>query len=503
MIVLTNSQMKEAEQKAMTDFNISSLILMENAALNVVNYIEENFNKKTKIAAVCGKGNNGGDGFAIARGLFSRGFQVSVFACGDMERATPDCKTNYEIVKSLGITFSDNLKEAVSKADITIDAVIGTGLTKTLRADTAEIVSCINAYSHYTIAVDCPTGINSDNGEVLGSAVKADLTYTFHAPKKGLLFYPAREYVGGLKVGSIGTPVLESENPPYINTLTDEEAAEMLPKRLSSSNKGTYGRVIAFSGCDEMTGAAVLNLKAAYKSGAGLACGIATEKCVDVIHTSLTEAVTKIAPNEKGFLTPEALEKAKPLLNEKAVITAGSGLGVTLSTKALIKALVNTIETTLIIDADGINCLADMREELKNSKANVILTPHIKEMSRLCGKTIKDIKAEPVGIALSFAEEYGVTVMLKDTVTVIASPKGKVTVNNAGTAAMSKGGTGDVLAGLTAGLSAQGLSPHNAAALAAYINGKAGELGEEEKGSYGLTASDLCGYIPKVMEKLK
>lgn len=502
MTVLTNPQMKEAEGQAINDFGISSLILMENAALNAVFYIEENFPKTTKIAVLCGKGNNGGDGFAIARGLFSRGFSVTVCPCGDMSKATPDCKTNLTAAKNIKIPFTEDYKAAIAGSDITIEALIGTGLTKALRPDTAEIVNAINKYSTFTIAVDCPAGINSDTGEVLGSAVRADLTFTFHAPKIGLLLYPAREYVGKMTVGSIGAPVLKPQNPPYIETLTDKDAARLLPKRFPSSHKGSYGRVLTFSGCDEMTGAAVLNLKAAYNSGAGLAYAVCTKKCADIIHMSLAEAVTKIVPDDNGFLTTEAFEAAKPYITEKTVIAAGSGLGTAKSSKELIKTLVQNAKTTLIIDADGINCLGDMKEILKDSAADIILTPHIKEMSRLSGKPISEIKSDPINAAARFAEEYNVTVLLKDAVSVIASRGGRVVINTTGTPAMSKGGTGDVLAGLTAGLAAQGLSAPNAAALAAFINGRAGELGEKETGAYGLCASVLCRYIPKIMQKL-
>ncbi|MCD7777054.1 MAG: NAD(P)H-hydrate epimerase, partial [Clostridiales bacterium] len=377
MFVLTNLQMKKAEEYGMKELGVPSLILMENAALNIVYYIEENFDKTKKTAVFCGKGNNGGDGFAIARGLFSRGFKVTIVPYGDMEKATPDCRLNYDIAKSLGIPFSENYKAVLSETDIVIDALVGTGLSNSLRSPLGEICACINSSGKYIIAADCPTGVNSNSGEVYENAVKTDLTYTFHLPKAGLLLFPARQYIGRLLVGSIGIPQSQPNgSEPTLFTLTEQDAGAMLPKRTPSSNKGTYGKVYAFSGCDQMTGAAVLNLTAAYKSGAGLACGVCTEKTAEIIHQSLTEAVTKIIPDTKGYLTPSAYEKVKNELNGKTVILTGSGLGVTDDTKALIKALLENAEGTLIIDADGINCLCEMKNLLKETKANVVLTPH-------------------------------------------------------------------------------------------------------------------------------
>ncbi|MCC8097692.1 MAG: NAD(P)H-hydrate dehydratase [Eubacterium sp.] len=503
MFVLTNSQMKKAEEYGMKELKVPSLILMENAALNIVNYIEENFDKTIKTVVFCGKGNNGGDGFAIARGLFSRDFNVTIFPYGDMEKATPDCRLNYEIAKAAGIPFSEDFKAALSEADIVIDALVGTGLSNSLRPALAEICACINSCGKYIIAADCPTGVNSNSGEAYENAVKADLTYTFHLPKAGLLLFPAREYTGKLLTGSIGIPQSPPDSSePTLFTLTEQEAGAMLPKRSPSSNKGTYGKVYAFSGCDQMTGAAVLNLTAAYKSGAGLACGVCTEKTADIIHQSLTEAVTKIISDTRGYLNPSAYEKVKNELNNKTVVLTGSGLGVTEDTKALIKTLLENVEGTLIIDADGINCLCEMKDMLKKTKAEVVLTPHIGEMSRLSGKTKEEIKKDPITAALEFSKTYNVIMVLKDASTIIASPENKACINTTGTAAMSKGGSGDVLAGLIAGLAAQGLSAYDAAVLGTYINGKSGEEAEKETGTYGLLASDLCRYIPKVMEKL-
>ncbi len=501
MIVLTNSQMKRAEEIGMKDLGVSSIVLMENAALNIVNYIELNFSRDDKTVVFCGKGNNGGDGFAVARGLFSRGYDVTIVPYGDMMKATPDCFKNYLSAKAMKIPFENDYKKALSEAYITVDALVGTGFSSALRSDLAEICREINNSDNFVIAADCPTGVNSDSGEVYEDAVKADFTFTFHLPKAGLLLYPARAYTGKLITGSIGIPQTPVEGSRLF-AFSKKEAAEMLPKRSPSSNKGTYGKVFAFSGCDQMTGAAVLNLTAAYRSGAGLACGVCTGKTADIIHQCLTEAVTKIVPDSGGYLTPAAYETVKGDITEKTVVLAGSGLGVTAETAELIKKLVSEVKTTLIIDADGLNCLSGFKEILKSSEANIILTPHIGEMSRLCGKTVSEIKREPIKTALDFACEYGVVLVLKDASTIIASPENTACINTTGTAAMSKGGSGDVLAGLISGLCAQGLSAFNAACLGAYINGLSGEAAEKEMGSYGLLAGELCGYIPKVMTGL-
>ncbi len=500
MIVLTNKQMKEAEKYGIDKQYVSSTTLMENAALNVVGYIEQNFNKKSKIAVFCGKGNNGGDGYAIARGLFVRGYRVCIVPCADALEGTDDCITNYKSVKACGVTFIENYSDVCENADVIIDAIIGTGLSGEMREDISELCRAINTSEGFILSVDCPTGVNSDTGEAYKNAVKANVTYTFHCPKPGLLLYPARANTGKLLVGSIGIPVRRGEGLS-LNTLTNDEAREMLPKRIPSSNKGTYGKVYAFSGCDEMTGAALLNLRAAYMCGAGLAIGVCTEKTADVIHLNLPEAVTNIMPNKDGHLTVEAYNSLEKKDDIKTALT-GSGLGVTESTKALVKTLIENVKGTLVIDADGLNCLAGFPEVLKNSSADIVITPHIGEMSRLTGKSISSIKAEPIKTALDFAKEYGIVVVLKDASTVITSPDDRVYINTTGCAAMSKGGSGDTLAGLIAGLAAQKADTFTAAVLGTYINGLSGERASELNGTRGVMASDIVGCIPMIIDEI-
>ncbi len=487
----------------MEALGVSSLILMENAAFNVVNHIAKRYPKNIKITVLCGKGNNGGDGFAIARGLFARGYSAAIVPWGDFSKATPDCKTNLNSAKAMNIPFTDDYISAIKSADIVVDALIGTGLSSPMRQGLAELCKAVNEYSKYTISADCPTGINSDTGEVYENAVKADLTYTFHAPKAGLLLYPAKDLTGKLRVGSIGIPVTPVKGSVELSVMTKEDAAGIIPKRVSSSNKGTYGRVAAFSGSGLMSGAAVLNLSAAYRAGAGLVCGVCTETVARVIQNSLTEAVVKIAEDEKGYLTPAAYKAAQPFLTKSAVVLAGSGLGVTPSTKALVQTLINNVSSSLILDADALNCIADNPQTLAKSNADIIITPHVGEMSRLTGKTTGQIKADPINTAVSFSQKYNVTTVLKDAVTIIASPEGKAAINTTGTPAMSKGGTGDVLAGTIAALSAQKLSAFEAAVLGAYITGKAGEAAAKKHGLHGTLAREICKQIPKIMAKTK
>lgn len=492
--------MKKAEKYGIEEQYVSSAVLMENAALNVVEYIKEKFSEKTRIVIFCGKGNNGGDGYAIARGLFARGFKVCAVPCGDAMKGSPDCMTNYKSALACGVTFSEDYIDAAENADVIVDAIIGTGLSGELSESAAEWCRAINSSDAHILAVDCPTGINSDTAEVYENAVKADVTYTFHCPKPGLLFFPAREYVGRLMVGSIGIPQREA-GEPYLHMLTKSEARAMLPKRIPSSHKGTYGKVFSFSGSDEMTGAALLGLKAAYLCGAGLAIGVCLEKTADVIHLNLPEAVTKIVTGKDGCLTEDAYLGLENIADVKTVLT-GSGLGVTEGTKALVEALVKNIKGTLVIDADGLNCLMDSLDILKDSPADIVITPHMGEMSRLTGLNIGYIKAEPIKTALAFAKEYGVVVVLKDASTVIASPTGKAYINTTGCSVMSKGGSGDVLAGLIAGFAAQNTDSFTAAVLGTFINGLSGEQAAELSGSRGALASDTAGCIPFIIDEV-
>ena len=509
MKLLTNKQMHDIEYDAIEKKGVPSILLMEHAAMAVTRECLKDNPKNVLIFA--GKGNNGGDGLAVARHLLCRkDINTAVVFIGDPEDATKDCKTNLNALRAYDANIIyiekksdlEGLERIVYASDIVIEAIVGTGLHTKLREFTEMIVTLINEKANYIISVDCPSGINTNTGEDYGKAVYADKTVTFHLPKVGLMLYPACEHVGELVVGSISLPVDNSYEIGSYYTLTDKEAVELLPKRESRSNKGTYGKAMMIAGCDLMAGAALIACTAAYRIGAGLVRACVNPYVATVIHNGLPEAVTTILPDKDGKLYGGSFKPIADEINKSNVIAAGCGLGNTKEVFDLVTKLIDNAEVPLILDADALNVLEGKAELLKNLKAPCIITPHLKEMARLTGLETDYISEELIAVAGSFSKEYNVITVLKDAHTVIATPTGDIYINTTGTPAMSKGGSGDCLTGAIAGLTAQGLSPENAAVLGCYICGTAGELAAEEMSQYGVLARDTAKYIPMAIKNL-
>ncbi len=500
MYLVTNSQMKAIEQKAIVS-GMPSLLLMENAAMSLTELIVEDNYKN--VLLFCGKGNNGGDGLACARQLYAKGIDVNIIFIGMPQSTTEDCCTNLNAVNALNIPIVyfdrdiqdlSDLKEHLEKCDLIVDAMVGTGLESKLREPISTLVNIINNSGKPVYSVDCPTGVSTDSGDDFGLAVYAKKTVTFHLPKVGLMLHPACEHTGELIVGNIS---LKQDNKTNYRLLSNTEAKELMPKRIPRSDKSCYGRIYAFTGCDNMTGAAVLSAKSAYKVGAGLIYAYTTRHCSQIMQYHLPEAVVNSVPETDGYINSDA---GNIDLSGATVILIGCGLGNNNITYGFLKEILNKISIPLVLDADGLNIISQ-NEELKNMLPNnTVITPHPKEMSRLTGLSVKEIINNPVETALSFAKKYNVITVLKDARTVIASPQGQVTINITGTPAMSKGGSGDCLAGIISGLIAQGLDCCTAASLGCYISGKAGEIAESRLSSYGITASDLIDCIPAVFD---
>lgn len=498
MKVVNTKIMRAIEDNAILVLGIPSIILMENAALAVI----EECNSFNNILIFCGKGNNGGDGLAIARGLIARGKHVTIVFIGDPALATPDCTTNLNILKSLKAKIIYNNTEVadiIKNSDVVIDSLVGTGLTSGLKEPLATLVALINKYSKYTLSVDCPTGVNSDTGAVVNTAIKANKTITFHTIKLGLLLYPAYSYVGELKIGNISIPE-EYTSSPY-NILTPSEANNLLPKRYAHSNKGSYGKGYIFAGCNQMPGACVIASRAAYKIGCGLVNACVTNKVAEVIHNLVPEVVTTILPDKDGYICSDSLHLIS--LQKPTAVAIGSGLGLTKDTIDFVLNIIPKLSTPTVIDADGLNALADNVDILKKANCPIIITPHIGEMSRLTNKSIEDILNDIVGCAVDFSKKYNVITVLKDSHTVIASPTGKVYINTTGTPAMSKAGSGDGLCGAILGLLAQGLEPFESAVLATYICGLAGEIAQNKLGMYGVSVSDTIDCFSQAIHTLQ
>ncbi len=509
MRLLTNKQMRDIEYIATEKSGIPSILLMEHAALAVTTEcLKENLKN---VLIISGKGNNGGDGLAVARQLLCHDeINTAVVFIGDPEQATKDCKTNLNALIAYGanIIYVKNkadlsgLERIIFASDVVIDAIVGTGLHTKLHELTEMLVTLINEKADYIISVDCPSGINTNTGEDHGIAVYADKTVTFHLPKIGLMLYPAAEHVGELVVGSISLPVDNEHEQGCFYTLTDKEAAKLLPKRGIRTNKGTFGKAMIIAGCDLMAGAALIACTAAYRTGCGLVRAAVNPYVATVIHNGLPEAVTNILPDKDGKLYGGSFKTIAEKLDEMSVIAMGCGLGNTKDIYDLVSKVVEKASVPLILDGDALNVLEGRTDILRQLKAPCIITPHLKEMARLTGLDTDFISEELIAVAGNFSKEFNVITVLKDAHTVIALPNGDIYINTTGSSALSKGGNGDCLTGAIAGLIAQGLAPEDAAVLGCYICGKAGEYAAEELTEYGVLARDTANCIPKVIKNL-
>ena len=490
MLLLTSAQMREIESRAITTLSIPSLLLMENAALQTAKHIPT----PTNIVIVCGPGNNGGDGLAIARLLHARGSNVKVAFVGDTQKNKGDAKTNLEIVKKMDLLSTTPLQDLLTTAKITIDALFGTGLKGAPTSEAAQAIKTINKWRTHSnkqvISVDIPSGVEADTGKVHGEAIRADTTITFGLAKIGHILYPGTEYTGRLIVEDISIPQNILLSPDLKTIEVIEDITTLLPPRPARSNKGTFGRVCVLAGCSDMPGAAALCCKAAYKTGAGLVHACVVPEVARVIQSSAHEVITSDA-NQKNNL--------KEAITNADVIALGPGIGRGPTVQEYVSEIFalnrENKKAPMVIDADGLIAIAADKSILKNAQFPCVITPHPGEMAALTGQTIPQVLDNILDSAQSFAQEYNVVTLLKDARTVIAASDGRTFINTTGTPALAKAGSGDVLTGIIAALIAQGLPPFTAAAVGAYIHGQAGQLAAQELSLYGVTASDVITHL--------
>ena len=507
MKVVDSIQMREIDSRTITEYNLSSPVLMERAGLSVFNRIKEQFQpQKTKTLVLAGGGNNGGDGLVIARLLKNDGWNVKVHFLSTPQKASPDCKAQLEAAKKFGVPI---IYAAPQRPDfhaaIIVDAILGTGLTKDVSGKLAQVVEDVNRFGEKVVAVDIPTGISSDNGRVMGAAIRADFTVTFGLPKLGHMMHPGAEHTGRLFIEDIGFPreLLISDGLPC-EIIEKRQAAQLIPERPVFSYKQTFGHVLSLAGSRGKTGAALLCAKAALRTGAGLVTMGIPEEAADVFQTRVTDEMILPLPSNAGSLSMAAKEGIFSFIHERAdVLAAGPGLGGTPDIRALVPELIRSCTAPMVLDADALNAMNGDYSPLSQAKAPVIITPHPGEMGRLVGKKTADIENDRIGSAVTLSVNSGAYVILKGAHTIIASPEGRCFINPTGTPAMAKAGTGDVLTGMLAGLLAQGLQPLDAALLGVYLHGLAGELAAARHGLHSMLASDMHDTIGEAMENLR
>lgn len=482
------AQMKAADGYTIEKKSVSSLELMEHAAMCCVKKLTERPIDLSDILIVCGSGNNGGDGFAIGSILKEMGYKVTVHLAGNPEHLTEECRFQKGRFLEAGGHFCDEYPEA--EYSIIIDALFGVGLSRKVEGAYETLIGRMNEAGGFKFAVDIPSGVSADTGCILGTAFEADLTVTFQAAKRGLFMYPGKEYAGDIITVDIGICTEPfAHDPEVVYTLARDEYQAMLPERRADSNKGTYGKLLIIAGSKGMSGAAYLNALAAYRTGAGLV-HIYTEKDNRVIlQTLLPEAVIS---TYKNYSEAEVLE----LLQWADAVCIGSGMGMSETSGKILETVLDHVKVPCVMDADGLNLMASHPEYVERLKKGAfVLTPHMKEMSRLAGRSVEDIRRNRFHMVHDFVEQYRAVCVLKDSRTLVAAPGERTYLNLSGNSAMAKAGAGDVLAGMIAGLLSQGLSGVRASVLGVYLHGRCGDMARERKGRYSVLATDLADTI--------
>ena len=485
--VLNSREMKACDAFTIHQMLVPSAVLMEKAALAVKEVLVEAYGKTGSFLVLCGSGNNGGDGFAVARLLLLEGIAADVYFAGKEDSLTEDASLQKKIFENYGGKLCRN--PDFCEYTVIVDAIFGIGISRPVTGSLAGLFEQVNASGKPVAAVDMPSGISSDTGQIMGTAIRAELTVTFSFLKRGQLLYPGAEYCGKLCLKDIGITA-EAFEEDYLFAKTFETAdLKLLPERRLRSNKGSYGRALVVGGALNMAGAVLLAASAAYRTGCGLVQILSDEGNRNILQSGLPEALFLPWQQEDGLQT--ALTKA-----EAAAI--GPGLGTSSQADLLLKRILDIREGPLVLDADALNLLAVRPDVLRKTKAQVIITPHPGEMARLTGKEIGQILDHLVETAMEFAGRYDVICVLKDAGTVVTDGK-QLYINSTGNPGMSTGGSGDVLTGIICSLLAQGMKPYDAACLGVYLHGLAGDEAAGRQGIRGMTAGDIASCINAVL----
>ena len=504
MKVCTASQMREIDRSAEELALIPSVILMENAAIACVDEIMKTDNLKS-VAIFCGKGNNGGDGFAIARHLYNRGIKTDVYlVCGS--DFSGDALINYEIISNMGVNIfeisdTDNLDLKISMADVIVDAIFGTGIRGEIIGVAADVINLINKNAKYILSVDIPSGVDADNGKISTACIKADKTVTFAAYKLGMLLYPGASMTGEIIVKDISIPeyIIDNQNI-NINIIDNKYIDEIRPKRCENSHKGSYGKILIIGGSTGLTGAVCMACEACVRSGAGLVTAAVPESLNNIFETKLTEPMTIPLNDKKGQLDELCIPQILDRLNDFDVCLFGVGVGRSKSIGVILEEILKKSEIPVIIDADGLWAFAQKKDMINECKCSVILTPHEMEMARILGCDISEILENRQSVSYDYATGNGVTLVLKGHHTIVTSPSGEQYININGNSGMATGGSGDVLAGIIAAFCARSKTETDAAIMGVYVHGLSGDLASMDKGEDSMLPTDM---ILKISDALK
>ncbi len=507
--IVTTAEMKQAEKNA-NDSGVSYLRLMENAGSTAFRVIREKIGLEHKrFVILCGTGNNGGDGFVVARKLSEQGCTVTTVIT-DLPR-TDDARTMYDSLNALqadilmmGMDEDRVIANCLSACDVIVDAVFGTGFHGALPERVAELFRLSNRATACRVSLDLPSGINGDSGEADCDAFSPDITVAFAAMKTAHILPQSAAACGEIHTVHIGIEEACFEDAGFLLTVLDESIVEeALPIRKADSHKGTYGRLLNISGSGNMPGAAVISTLAALRSGAGIVTLASTDAVVDIAAAHFFEATfLRCKADDEGMLSRASMRDLVGNAVKASACLIGCGMGVSEDTASILRAVVENCTSPIIIDADGINCLSRDINIIRTAKAPVILTPHIGEMARLSKRSIAEIKADAFRIARDFARQWNVILVLKDATTIVALPNGALFLNKTGNPGMARGGSGDMLAGMIASFAAQGIEPSLAAPCAVYLHGLCGDRTAEKRSQYGMLPGDMIAELPFLFQSM-
>ena len=495
-------EMRKIDKMAEELGGIPSIVLMENAGIACANKLLELKRELKRVAVFCGSGNNAGDGFVIARHLINRGIDVSVFLVLGSE-FSKDALINYEILSKMGVeilevTETDDLKYKIMSYDAIVDAIFGTGIHGEISGVAEEVIRAINSYKKFVLSVDIPSGVNGDDGSIAGVAVNADVTVTFAAYKKGMFSYPSADFMGNIFVADISIPQYIKEHLT-IDVIDEKMVQKIIPKRYDNSHKGNYGKVFILGASRGLTGAPVMAAEAALKCGSGLITVGIPESLNDILEVKLTEPMTYPLKENDGGLSVDAIPKILEKMKECDALVFGPGIGRSPEITEILRSVLLNSKVPVIIDADGLFALSKDLDMLSKCSCNLIFTPHEAEFSRLTGYSLEEISKNRLKLSKEFASEYGVTLVLKGSKTIVTAPDAKQYINITGNNGMATGGSGDVLAGMIGAFLARGVGESEAAVLGVYYHGLSADKAAEKTGKNSLTPTDIISSLHLIL----
>jgi len=514
MRLVKASEMQQMDRLTIEEIGMPGVVLMENAARGAVRVFLDHFAPPSgsRVLILCGRGNNGGDGYVMARYLFSAGLKVTVLVLAEFRKIAGEALINLDILRRLGppvqeVPSEDQWKKQrrlLKDCDLVIDGLLGTGLNAPVRGFYARVIEDINRASKPVCAIDIPSGLNADTGQIMGAVVRAHLTVTFGFPKLGQITFPGAGLVGRLVRIDIGIPDAVAERIPSRYQLLEAGDFQSLPLlEKPDIHKGNRGHLLVLSGSTGKTGAATLTSLGALRAGAGLVTLGIPRSLNPILENKLTEAMTYPLPETaESSLSLEAEEEIFKLMEGKTALALGPGLSTHPETSLLVRRIVPQCTLPMVIDADGLNALASESGVLGNGPGIAVLTPHPGEMARLAGIPNSQVQSDRIGVAQAFAQKHGCCLVLKGARTVIAAPDGKISINPTGNPALSSGGSGDVLTGLIGGFLARGWPPVRAACAGVYLHGLAADRLSEQMGPFGVLAGELLQVIPGLARSL-